>query len=174
MPRGTARNIEKKVYTLPESEWQWRVVDRAAFGSKDFCTEDGFTSTGGYEKIQLIVKVGNAQQHIHVFVNLIFTDAAAWKVTEFMKSAGIFPGDGVEYYLTAHMCIGLGGTCRTRNEVPDGSKFERTQIVEFLETAEQHPEKIPGFLMTQDAGEAAMQIQGRVENTEYEQDDIPF
>ena len=171
MPRGTAHNVEEKVYTLPKGRWQWKVLPFAAFGNTEYHTEEGLTSKGGYEQIRLIIKVGDASKSINVFENLVFTDAAAWKITQFMKSAGIFPGDGVEYYLTAPMCFGLSGYCETDNEKPDGSKYERTNIVRFLETSAQHPESIPGFLMSDDASAVAMQAQKP--ETEYD-DEIPW
>jgi len=145
MPRGNSTGATKPKYTLDDGVWKWKVLpDGEAFRKQQF-TEEGMT-TAGDDKIQLVVKVGDSNQSIVVLETLTFNAKAEWKRNEFLKSAGIYAGEGVEYFLTAEMCIGLSGMCRTVNKEKNG--YTNTHIAEFLEFGTQHPESIPGFLMS--------------------------
>ena len=172
MPSFNTPNGEKKQkYTLDEGVHGWKVVERVEFGDYQFFTEDRLSQRNGDEQIQLALLVGSTEEHVQNLQVLTFSDAAMWKVAEFLKSAGIYAGEGVPVCLMAKMCIGLTGKCRTVNEVPEGKKYARTEIAEFLEAPEQHPEKIPGYLMSESAGDAAVRLQAP---QPPDDDDIPF
>ena len=123
---GSKRNLEDGI-------WQWRILEHGeAFGTTKY-TEERMSKTGN-EMIQLVVKVGDKNGHIIILENLVFSEKAEWKVNEFLKSAGIYPGE-VEYELTASMCLGLSGNCKTKNK-QDGD-YTNTNISEWLEATNQ-------------------------------------
>lgn len=165
MPRGCSTEAEKQKYTLDDGVWRWKVLtDGEAFKRQQF-TEEGLT-TGGDDKIQLVVKVGDVKHSIILIETLTFSAKAEWKMNEFLKSAGIYAGKGVQYFLTAEMCVGLQGQCRTKNK--QNGDYLNTNIAEFLEAGSQHPESIPGFLMSDTENAMAVQSPAEVE------DEIPF
>jgi len=165
MPYGKSTGATKTTYTLEDGVWLWKILpDGEAFRQQKF-TEEGYTKNGD-EKIQLVVKVGDTSQSIIVIETLSFGDSSEWKLNEFLKAAGIYPGEGVPYNLTARMCVGLSGKCKTRNK-KDGD-YTNTNICDWLEAAEQHPEKIPGFLISDADG-----VKTEVGEPNYT-DDIPF
>lgn len=169
MPNFNTPNGEKKQkYTLDPGVHGWKVVEQVTFGDYRFLTEDRISQRSGDEQIQLALLVGREAEHVQNIQTLTFSDAAMWKVAEFLKSAGIYAGEGVPVYLVAKMCIGLTGKCRTVNQIPEGKQYERTDIAEFLEAPEQHPEIIPGYLMSESAGEAAARLQAPAD------DNIPW
>jgi hypothetical protein len=173
MPSFETPNGDKKQkYTLEPGVHGWKVVERVEFGDYQFYTEDRISQRSGDEQIQLVLLVGSTEEHIQNIQMLTFSDAAMWKVAEFLKSAGIYAGEGVPVCLMAKMCIGLTGKCRTANEIPEGKKYERTDIAEFLEAPEQHPEKIPGYLKSENAADAAKRLEA-VGEPDYS-DDIPW
>jgi hypothetical protein len=177
MPMGKSTGAERSKNTLDNGVWKWRIMREGFAFGKTQLTEEGYTGKGD-EKIQLVVKVGDTSQNIIVVEALSFSDAAEWKRNEFLKAAGIYPGENVPYYLTPEMCIDLHGNCRTKNKV-DG-EYTNTKIDEWLEATEQHPERIPGFLMTEDAADAAARMPHPamgVQAPDAEpivEDDIPF
>ena len=170
MPKGCSTGAKRKVYRLENGVWQWRVlVDGEAYKKLHY-TEESLTRDGD-DKIQLVVKVGDKNQNIIIIENITFNSKSEWRLNEFLKSAGICPGEGVNYNLTDKACIGLGGQCRTVNKEKNG--YINTEIAEFLEAGEQKPESIPGLLMSQSASEAAQQVQN-TDSEPVDMDDIPF
>ena len=169
MPRGCSTGATKKSYQLENGVWMWKVLDTGeAFGRQQF-TEDGFTRNGD-EKIQLVLKVGNEKQNITIIETLTFNEASEWKLNEFLKSAGIYPGEGVDYFLTGKMCVGLRGQCRTVNKERNG--YTNTNIAEFLEAGSQHPETLNGFLLSEK--DMAINPDYPTPDTPVDNSDIPF
>ena len=155
MPKGRSTGAMPKKYTLDDGVWQWRImVDGEAFRKQQF-TEERLTKSGD-DMIQLVVKVGNAEQNIIIMEYLVFSDSSEWKLNEFLKSAGIYPGE-VEYFLSAEMCVGLRGQCKTINRTKDN--YTNTHIASWLEAGEQQPGSLPGFLMSEDMGVAVSELQ---------------
>jgi len=167
MPRGCSTGATKTAYTLEDGVWLWKVLESGeAFKQQKF-TEEGYTKNGD-EKIQLVVKVGDRSHNIIVIETLSFGESSEWKLNEFLKSAGIYPGEGVPYNLTARMCVDLVGKCRTRNK--QTGDYTNTNISDWLEAPEQHPENIPGFLGTEDDTDRAAKTTDEPDYT----DSIPF
>lgn len=178
MPVGEAVEGTGGKYTLEPGEYYFRVVPRMETGGGYvFKTEDD-TSRNGDPQIKLVLQVGDDDGTIHVLESLTFTKKAMWRISGFLKAVGAYPGKGELFSLDAEKCIGMKGRCRTINEVPQGSQYERTRIDEWVPAPEQKPEMIEKVKPT--ATELAMESQKRREpessgggGGDYT-DDIPF
>ena len=170
MPRGKSTGAVAKKYTLDNGVWQWRILAEGDAFNKQQFTEERLT-TKGDDMIQLVVKVGDKTHSIIIIENVTFNDAAEWKLNEFLKSAGIYAGEGVDYYITAEMCVGLHGQCNTANK--QSGEYTNTKIASWLEAGEQKPESLPGFLSTPTDEEQSAQAEVATPEP-IEQDDVPF
>jgi len=129
-------------YTLEPGQHEWLVVPDIEFGQGNYAKTELKRSSTGNEQIQLALVVGNEDGAVTVIDYLTFTDKAAWRISTFLKSAGVYPGSGVDIDLTPQMCIGLTGMCETINELPQNGKYERTKVKTWLPAEEQHPERL--------------------------------
>lgn len=129
-------------FTLEPGEYYFKVVPEVEFGSGNYFKTEEDVSGNGNPQIKLALMVGDKTNQIKVKDYLTFTDKAAWRISSFLKAAGVYPGAGVDLNLTAQMCIGLSGRCETENETPQNSTHERTQIKAWLPAPEQHPERL--------------------------------
>jgi hypothetical protein len=129
-------------FTLEPGEYQFRVVPEIEFGAGNYARTEEDTSQNGNPQIKLALVVGNQNEQVKVIERLTFTDKAAWRISSFLKAAGVYPGSGVDLNLTAAMCIGLTGYCETENMVPKGGTRERTVVKTWLPAPEQHPERL--------------------------------
>ncbi len=129
-------------YTLEPGTYHFRVVPEVEFGPGNYSRTEEETSQSGNPQIKLALLIGDANEQVKVVERLTFTEKAAWRISTFLKAAGVYPGSGVELNLTAAMCIGLTGKCETENRIPSGSTYERTVVKNWLPASEQHPERL--------------------------------
>lgn len=167
---GRAQTVEGSTakYTLENGEYMWRVIPEVTMGDRVFTTSDGHSDKGD-EQINLVLKVGTKEEQITVLERLTFSSKAQWRISEFLRSAGAYPGHGVSIDLKAHQCIGLGGKCRTLNSEPDYKGKVYTNIDNFLEAETQDPNKIRGLV----CGDEPAPNPTKSEETIYD-DQIPF
>jgi len=132
-------------YTLEPGEYHFKVVEESTTGGGfSFRTEDG-ESRNGDPQIKMVLMVGDEHGQVMVLESLTFSNRAAFRISQFLKSAGAYPGPGLEIDLDAERCIGLHGKCTTINE-PNSKGYDRTKIDTWVEAQEQNPDKIPGLL----------------------------
>lgn len=129
-------------YTLEPGIYHFRVVPEIEFSAGNYSRTEEETSQAGNPQIKLALMVGDGAGQVKVVERLTFTEKAAWRVSSFLKAAGVYPGAGVSLNLTAAMCIGLTGRCETENKVPNGGQYERTVVKNWLPAPEQHPERL--------------------------------
>jgi hypothetical protein len=148
---GRAHTVDGSTakYTLENGEYMWRVIPEVTTGDRVFRTSDGHSDKGD-EQINLVLKVGTRDEQITVLDRLTFSSRAQWRVSEFLRSAGAYPGHGVSIDLKAEQCIGLGGKCRTLNGEPDYKGKVYTSIDRYLEAEKQDPGKIKGLVCGDD------------------------
>lgn len=96
----------------------------------------------GAEQIKLTLKVGTRAQSVTVFETLTFSENAFYYVERFLKSAGIYPGDGEDVDVYPSELIGKTGWCETCDkESTNGKTYVR--IAKWLAASEQSPNALP-------------------------------
>lgn len=128
MPGMRTKGRVEHVRLKPGRNYWWRVED----------AEDLY-SLKGDPQIKLILKVGDRDGTVKMFESLTFNENAFFRIELFMKSAGVYPGDGVDVEFAAADCIGLQGGCTVRDEESkkDGKAYSR--IDKWLEANAQNP-----------------------------------
>jgi hypothetical protein len=137
-----------------------------------FRTKDT-VSQNNDQQISLVVQVGDGEDTINVLESLTFSQAAQFRIGQFLRSAGAYPGHGVNIELKAKMCVGLRGRCRTENTVPKPGEFKKTKIKEWIESTMQDSHRIPGLIVSDTLPHPAMGVQAPDAEPIVE-DDIPF
>lgn len=69
------------------------------------------TSKAGNPMFELKLRVGDKAS---VYDNLVFTQAAFWKIDQFLRAVGAHPGEGQSIDLEADDCIGHKGRVKIR------------------------------------------------------------
>lgn len=162
-------------YTLEPGRYWFRVLSsfETDFGSV-FHTEEKESGQGN-PQIQLALEIGNKEQTVTAVDYLTFTDKAAWRISSFLKAAGVYPGSGVDLNLTPAMCIGLTGLCETLNEIPKNGKYERTKVKEWIAAPEQHPERLTATALNSPASDTPPPPSADEEPVQFgDNDPIPF
>lgn len=93
----------------------------------------------GVEQIKLILRVGDKTGEAKVYDTLTFSDKAFFRVELFLKSAGVYPGDGVDVDVYPSALVGLSGWCETFDKKADNGRTY-TNIDTWLEASKQDPQ----------------------------------
>jgi hypothetical protein len=86
-------------------------------------------SEAGNDYIELKLRVGEEQAS--VYDNLVFTDAAMWKVSQFLYATGLAKSEGESINLVEEDCLGLTGRCLIKTG-KDKNKQDRNEIDSYL------------------------------------------
>lgn len=122
----------RHAFTLdPGVEYQW-TVEKA---------ESGYAKKSGNEQIKIEVRVGDKNGTTRIFEYLTFSENAYFRVEAFLKSAGKYPGDGVDIYFDDYDLIGLSGWCTTKEEWNDQKQRNYSRIDEWIEADKQMPDR---------------------------------
>jgi hypothetical protein len=97
-------------------------------------------SKNGDEQFVLTLLVGNQGVQAEIKEFLTFSEKAYWRVEAFLKSAGMYAGDGVDIHFEALDCVGLHGSCTVKDE-PGRNDPSKTysRIDRWLEANNQNP-----------------------------------
>lgn len=128
MPAIRTEGRAEFVRLQPGKNYWWRVES----------AEDMYSKKGD-PQIKLTLKVGDKEGVVKMFESLTFNENAFFRVEMFLKSAGVYPGDGVDIEFSSSDCVGLKGGCTVRDEesTRDGKVYGR--IDKWLEANAQNP-----------------------------------
>ncbi|MCD8349115.1 MAG: hypothetical protein LUC93_00700 [Planctomycetaceae bacterium] len=115
---------------LKPGKYAWK-VEEAESAYKD-----------GVEQIKLVLKVGTREQQMQIYETLTFSEKAFFRVEQFMKSAGIYPGDGVEVEIYPSSVLQLPCWCDTFDRAASNGKTY-AEIDKWLEASSQRADFLP-------------------------------
>lgn len=135
MPRMRVEGRKEPRRLEAGQKYYWKVEE----------AESAYSAKNRDEQIRLVLRVGDKAGTVRVFDTLTFNDNAYYRVELFLKSAGKYPGDGVDVLFSAEDCVGLSGWCVVRDEKElDRDKKETgrvfTRIDKWLEASAQMPD----------------------------------
>lgn len=130
MPKMRVEGRADFVRLEPGRNYFWKVEEAASQYSK-----------GGDEQINLILRVGDKNGQAKIYETLTFSDKAYFRVELFLKSAGKYPGDGVEVYFNEDDLIGLSGWCTVKYEHNEQKNRDYARIDRWVEADKQVPDR---------------------------------
>ena len=160
MARLRAEGRAEFVRLEPGKKYHWKVEE----------AEDCYSGAGD-NQIKLAVKVGDANGQLKIHEYLTFSLKAYYRIELFLKSAGKYPGDGVEVDFAARDCVGLRGACTVRDEKSESNGKTYSRIDRWLEASTQTP---PEEWITRARAEPAMSNQGSLDDDRFDPDYVPF
>jgi hypothetical protein len=149
MPMTTTTDTESgSRRTLPPGEYFFKVLPEVEFSETYVIRTEDSVSNAGNEQIILALEIGNKEGTVKVADYLAFTEAAAWKISTFLKAVGAYPGSGVDIDLHADMFIGMKGRCETMLEKK--GDYENVKVKRYIAAEKQDPSILKPKVMTED------------------------
>lgn len=120
------------------------------------------TAKTGNAMIGLKLRIFGEEQYT-VFDNLVFTQSAAWKITEFMRAVGYEVPTGTDAALEAYQCLGKTGEAQIGVRSYEGR--DQNTVASYLASGVANP------LPTKEPAPAKAKA---LEPAEIADDDLPF